>query len=89
MTIREMWSFIVEPMKQLDNIYRCGCCVQYPLKFEHMVLIKNDITMETVGRYSEHDISRADNEKQYAVKRVFVSVTDLDEDTYDVIVYVM
>lgn len=89
MTIREMWSFIVEPMMQLDNIYRSGCCVQYPLKFEHMVLIKNDITMETIGRYSERDISRADSDKQYAVKRVFVSITDLDEDTYDVIVYVM
>lgn len=89
MTIREMWSFIVEPMKQLDNIYRCGCCVQYPLTCKHMVLIKNDSSMETVGRYSEHDISRADSDKQYAVKRVFVSITDLDEDTYDVIVYVM
>lgn len=89
MTIREMLSFIVEPMKQLDNIYRCGCCVQYPLKFEHMVLIKNDSTMETVGCYSEHDISRADSDKQYAVKRVSVSNIDLDENTYDVIVYVI
>lgn len=89
MTIREMWSFIVEPTRQLNNIYRCGCYAQYPLKFEHMVLIKNDITMETVGSYSEHDISRADSDKQYVVKRVFVSITDLDEDTYDVIVYVI
>lgn len=89
MTIREMWSFIVEPMKQLDNIYRCGCCVQYPLKFEHMVLIKNDSTMEMVGCYSEHDISQADSGKQYTVKRVFVHNIDLDEDTYDVFVYVM
>lgn len=54
-----------------------------------MVLIKNDITMETVECYSEHDISRADSGKQYTVKRVSVSNLDLDEDTYDVIVYVM
>lgn len=89
MTIREMWDFIVEPMKQLDNIYRCGCCVQYPLKFEHMVLIKNDSSMEMVGCYSEHDISRADSSKQYIVKRVFLHNINMDEDTYDVFVYVM
>lgn len=89
MTIREMWSFFVEPMTQLDNIYRNGCHVQYPLMCKHMVLIKNDSTMETVGCYSEHDIYLADSGKEYTVKRVCVHNIDIDEDTYDVFVYVM